>query len=48
MGKLVAEFLDREHLKTIMAQQDPDLLRSVGHQFEDFIFYCSYRGVSCA
>ena len=47
-GKLVKEFLDREHLKTIMAQQDPDLLRSLGHQFEDLIVYCTYRGVSCA
>ena len=47
-GKMEAEFLDREHLKTIMAQQDPDLLRSMGHQFEDFVVYCTYRGVYCA
>ena len=47
-GEMEAEFLDREHLKTIMAQQDPDLLRSVGHQFEDFVVYCTYRGVYCA
>ena len=47
-GEMDAEFLDREHLKTIMAKQDPDLLRAVGHQFEDFVVYCTYRGVSCA
>ena len=43
-----AEFLDREHLRTIMARQDPDKLRAVGHQFEDFVVYCTYRGVYCA
>jgi len=47
-GEMDAEFLDREHLKTIMARQDPDLLRAVGHQFEDFVVYCTYRGVYCA
>ena len=47
-GEMEAEFLDREHLKTIMAQQDPNLLRSMGHQFEDFVVYCTYRGVYCA
>ena len=47
-GKMEAEFLDREHLKTIIAQQDPNLLRSMGHQFEDFVVYCTYRGVYCA
>ena len=47
-GKMEAGFLDREQLKTIMAQQDPELLRSVGHQFEDFVVYCTYRGVNCA
>ena len=47
-GEMEAEFLDREHLKTLIAQQDPDLLRSMGHQFEDFVVYCTYRGVYCA
>ena len=47
-GKMEAEFLDREHLKTIIAQRDPNLLRSMGHQFEDFVVYCTYRGVYCA
>jgi len=43
-----AAFLDRELLKTIMAQKDPDLLRALGHQFEDFVVYCTYLGVNCA
>ena len=47
-GEMDAEFLDREHLKAVMAQQDPDLLRAMGHQFEDFVVYCTYRGVDCA
>lgn len=47
-GEMDAAFLDRELLKTIMAQKDPDLLRALGHQFEDFVVYCTYLGVSCA
>lgn len=47
-GEMDAAFLDRELLKTIMAQKDPDLLRALGHQFEDFVVYCTYLGVNCA
>ena len=47
-GEMDAAFLDRELLKTIMAQKDPDLLRALGHQFEDFVLYCTYLGVNCA
>ena len=47
-GDMDAAFLDRELLKTIMAQKDPDLLRALGHQFEDFVLYCTYLGVNCA
>jgi len=45
---LEAEFLDREHLRTIIAQDDPHLLRGIGHQFEDFVVYCTFRGFYCA
>ena len=46
-GKIEAEFLDREHLRAVIAQQDPHLLRAIGHQFEDFVVHCTYRGVYC-
>lgn len=42
-----AKFLDREHLKTLMARKNPDLLRALGHQFEDFVVYCTYAGEDC-
>ncbi|KAL9986105.1 hypothetical protein ACROYT_G000185 [Oculina patagonica] len=42
------EFKDREYLRAIIAQQDASLLRQIGHQFEDFVVYCTFRGAYCA
>lgn len=46
--KLEESFIKRELLRTIMAKQDVGLLRQIGHQFEDFVVYCTFRGKYCA
>lgn len=43
-----ADFLEKEQLWTMIAQEDPNLLKQIGHQFEDFVVYCTFRGVYCA
>ena len=42
------EFLDREHLRAMIALENTRVLRQIGHQFEDFVVYCTFRGVYCA
>ena len=42
-----ADFLEKEQLWTIIAQEDPNLLKQIGHQFEDFVVRCTFRGVYC-
>ncbi|KAL9986106.1 hypothetical protein ACROYT_G000186 [Oculina patagonica] len=42
------EFIDREYVRAIIAQQNASLLTQIGHQFEDFVVYCTFRGAYCA
>ncbi|KAJ7385388.1 ligand-gated sodium channel [Desmophyllum pertusum] len=41
-------FKDRELLRTKIAEQNVEDLIRIGHQFEDFVVYCTFRGVYCA
>ena len=39
------DFLEKEQLWTMIAQEEPSLLRQIGHQFEDFVIRCTFRAV---
>ncbi|XP_074628720.1 epithelial sodium channel subunit alpha-like isoform X4 [Acropora palmata] len=45
--KKTESFLKSEEMTIIMAQQDRTTLSSMGHQFEDMVLSCTYRGISC-
>ena len=40
-------FLKSEQMAVLMAREDAKVLRTLGHQFEDMVLSCTYRGVSC-
>lgn len=44
---LDTDFRDREQMIMIMAEAGAEALQPFGHQFEDFVLSCTYRGVSC-
>lgn len=39
-------FLKSEQMAVLMARER-DVLSSMGHQFQDMVLSCTYRGVSC-
>lgn len=41
------EFFASEKVSLLLAQQDERYLSSLGHQFEDMVLSCTYRGISC-
>jgi len=41
------EFLASEKVSFLLAKQDESFLSSLGHQFEDMVLSCTYRGISC-
>ncbi|XP_015763989.1 PREDICTED: amiloride-sensitive sodium channel subunit alpha-like [Acropora digitifera] len=45
--KNTESFLKSENMAMVMAQQDRTTLSSIGHQFEDMVLSCTYRGISC-
>ena len=44
---LDSDYKSREELTMIMAQFDPEDLIPYGHDFEDLVVSCTYRGISC-
>ena len=44
---LDSDYKSREELTMIMAQLDPEDLIPYGHNFEDLVVSCTYRGISC-
>lgn len=42
------EFFASEKVSLLLAQQDERYLSSLGHQFEDMVLSCTYRGISCS
>ena len=45
--KKTKSFLKSEEIAMFMAQQNRTTLSSMGHQFEDMVLSCTYRGISC-
>ncbi|XP_044162699.1 degenerin-like protein asic-1 [Acropora millepora] len=45
--KKTESFLKSEEMAIFMAQQDRTTLSSIGHQFEDMVLSCTYRGIPC-
>ena len=45
--KKTVSFLKSEEMTMFMAQQDRTTLSSIGHQFEDMVLSCTYRGIPC-
>ena len=45
--KKTESFLKSEEMAMFMAQQDRTTLSSMGHQFEDMVLSCTYRGIPC-
>ena len=41
------EFLANEKVALLMAEEDESHLSPLGHQFEDMILSCTFRGISC-
>ena len=41
------EYFASEKVSLLLAGKDEDYLSNLGHQFEDMILSCTYRGVSC-
>ncbi|KAL9986121.1 hypothetical protein ACROYT_G000204 [Oculina patagonica] len=44
---LDTDFRDREEMIMIMAEAGAEELMPFGHQFDDFVLSCTYRGVAC-
>ena len=43
------QFIAKENLMTKIAKTNARHdLTELGHQFEDFIIYCTFRGINCA
>ena len=41
------EFIASEKVALLMAEEDKSNLSSLGHQFEDFVLSCTFRGIPC-
>ena len=41
------EFFASEKVSLLLAKQEESYLSSLGHQFEDMVLSCTYRGISC-
>ena len=41
------EFFASEKVSLLLAGKDETFLSSLGHQFEDMVLSCTYRGISC-
>ena len=41
------EFFASEKVALLMAEEDESYLSSLGHQFEDMVLSCTFRGISC-
>ena len=48
LGKQEEDFKNIEFLRMKISEQNVVNLMKVGHQFEDFVVYCTFRGVYCA
>ncbi|KAJ7385390.1 ligand-gated sodium channel [Desmophyllum pertusum] len=42
------EFFASEKVSLLLAGKDKSYLSSLGHQFEDMVLSCTYRGISCS
>ena len=42
-----AEYLATEKVALLMAEEDKSVLSSLGHQFEDMVLSCTFRGIQC-
>jgi len=42
------EFFASEKVSFLLAKQDKNYLSSLGHQFEDMVLSCTYRGIPCS
>ena len=45
--KKIESFLKSEKIAMFMAKQNRTTLSSIGHQFEDMVLSCTYRGMRC-
>ncbi|XP_073243066.1 epithelial sodium channel subunit alpha-like [Porites lutea] len=43
-----AEYLATEKVALLMAEEDKSVLSSLGHQFEDMVLSCTFRGIQCS
>ena len=41
------EFIESEKVAILMAEEDDNYLSSLGHQFQDMVLSCTFRGMSC-
>lgn len=46
-SKKEPSFLKSEQMALLMARQNETVLSLMGHNFEDMVLSCTYRGVSC-
>lgn len=44
---LDAEYFASEKVALLLAGKEENYLSSLGHQFEEMVLSCTYRGVSC-
>lgn len=41
------EYIASEKVSLLMAEQDRGYLSTLGHQFEDMVLSCTFRGIPC-
>ena len=41
------EYIATEKVSLLMAEQDRGYLSTLGHQFEDMVLSCTFRGIQC-
>lgn len=45
--QLDSQFLQGEEMAVYLAREDVQVLTLLGHQFDEMVLSCTYRGVSC-
>ena len=45
--QLDSQFLRGEEMAVFLAREDVQILSLLGHQFDEMVLSCTYRGVSC-
>lgn len=45
--QLDSQFLRGEEMAVYLAREDVQVLTLLGHQFDEMVLSCTYRGVSC-